>query len=107
MTTPQRHKPAPRHGGPGARRRGPRRPARTGAAIEDPGHGFSQEEWHDMVSTAAYYRAQARGFENGSADEDWFEAEAELRERLGAAESDVEAAMPAGGGPTDIETKGD
>jgi Protein of unknown function (DUF2934) len=44
--------------------------------------GFTAQEWHDMVATAAYFRAESRGFENGSAQDDWFEAEAQLRERL-------------------------
>jgi hypothetical protein len=78
-----------------------------GGAIDVPGHGFSKDEWHDMVSTAAYYRSQARGIGDGSADEDWFEAEAELRERFGAVESDVERGPNPGGEPTDIETKGE
>lgn len=60
-----------------------------------------------MVSTAAYCRAQARGFDNGSADEDWYEAEAELRERLGATDGNVEVESPSGGAATDIETKGE
>jgi hypothetical protein len=81
-------------------------PALDGA-VEDRSHGFSNDEWHDMVATAAYYRAEARGFENGSADEDWFEAEAELRERLGAEETDVEGGFTPGGAATDIETKGE
>jgi hypothetical protein len=106
MTTARQHKPASRRGSQAARHRGRRLPARTGATVEDPNHGFSQEEWHDMVSTAAYYRAQARGFGNGSADEDWFEAEAELRERFGAAEGDAGSAAIPDGAPADIETKG-
>ncbi|HEX4984654.1 MAG TPA: DUF2934 domain-containing protein [Burkholderiales bacterium] len=87
--------------------RPPRGRRRGHGAVEDPRHGFSEEEWHDMVSTAAYYRARARGFENGSADEDWFEAEAELRTRFGAAESDVEGGPNPGDGATGIETKGE
>lgn len=76
-------------------------------ATREQDHGFSNDEWHDMVSTAAYYRAEARGFENGSADEDWFEAQAELRERFGAAAGDVEGESASGGAATDIETKGE
>lgn len=54
----------------------------------DPRNEFSDEEWHDMVATAAYYLAEGRGFEGGSPDEDWYEAEAQLREQLAAAEAD-------------------
>lgn len=50
--------------------------------IKDPRSEFSDEEWHDMVAQVAYFRAEARGFTDGSSDEDWYEAEAELRERL-------------------------
>ena len=43
----------------------------------------TDEVWHDMIATAAYYRAEKRGFEGGSPEQDWYEAEAELRERFG------------------------
>jgi Protein of unknown function (DUF2934) len=43
---------------------------------------FNDDEWYDMVATAAYYRAQSRGFEGGSPELDWYEAEAELEEQL-------------------------
>jgi hypothetical protein len=74
---------------------------------EDPRNEFSDEEWRDMVATAAYYRAEARGFEEGSAEEDWYEAEAELRERFSAADSDIETVSTSGGDATDIETTGE
>ena len=35
-------------------------------------------EWRQRVATAAYLRAEARGFIGGSPEQDWFEAEAEL-----------------------------
>lgn len=73
----------------------------------DPRTEFSDEEWHDMVATAAYYRAEARGFEGGSAEDDWYEAEAELRERLSAGDSSVETDSGSGGEATNIETKGE
>lgn len=37
------------------------------------------EHWHRLVSEAAYYRAQRRGFSNGSPEQDWLEAEEEVR----------------------------
>jgi len=43
---------------------------------------FSDDEWYDMVATAAYYRAELRGFEGGSPEFDWYEAEAGLEEQL-------------------------
>jgi len=43
----------------------------------------SAHDWQDMIATAAYFRAEKRGFAGGSAEQDWYEAEAELRERFG------------------------
>jgi DUF2934 family protein len=37
------------------------------------------EEWYRLVAVAAYLRAEGRGFEGGSAMDDWFTAEAELK----------------------------
>lgn len=45
---------------------------------------FSEDEWYEMVATAAYYRAQARGFEGGTPELDWYEAEEDLREQVAA-----------------------
>ena len=41
-----------------------------------------QGEWQRRVAEAAYFRAERRGFVGGSPEQDWFEAEDELR-RLG------------------------
>jgi hypothetical protein len=35
-------------------------------------------EWQQRLATAAYLRAEARGFVGGSPEQDWLEAEAEL-----------------------------
>jgi hypothetical protein len=43
---------------------------------------ISPEQWRTMVAEAAYYRAQQRGFDGGSAEQDWFEAEEEIRRSL-------------------------
>jgi hypothetical protein len=43
-----------------------------------------------MVATAAYYLYESRGFDNGSAEDDWFEAEAQLREQLSRAEDEAD-----------------
>jgi len=53
-----------------------------GTKSDDPRVQFGDEEWRDMVATAAYYRAESRGFDGTSIDDDWYEAEAELRSRL-------------------------
>jgi hypothetical protein len=63
---------------------------------QDPRLEFSDEEWHDMVAMAAYYRAESRGFEGGSPDEDWYEAEARLREQLGRAENEADQRAQSG-----------
>ena len=39
----------------------------------------STEEWYRLVAVAAYLRAEVRGFEGGSALDDWLTAEAELK----------------------------
>jgi hypothetical protein len=65
----------------------------SGAAHEtsqDPRLEFSNDEWHDMVATAAYFRAESRGFESGSTEEDWYEAEAQLREQLARGEDEAD-----------------
>lgn len=36
------------------------------------------EDRHNMIATAAYYRAERRGFNSGGETEDWLEAEAEI-----------------------------
>ena len=46
---------------------------------------ITPEEWRQRVATAAYLRAEARGFVGGSAEEDWLEAEKEIAARLAAA----------------------
>ncbi|HUF20422.1 MAG TPA: DUF2934 domain-containing protein [Burkholderiales bacterium] len=56
----------------------------------DPRTEFNDEEWHDMVATAAYQIAEARGFAGGSSDEDWYEAEARLREQFASAEDEAD-----------------
>jgi hypothetical protein len=43
---------------------------------------ISPEQWRSMVAEAAYYRAQRRDFHGGSAEQDWFEAEEEIRRSL-------------------------
>ncbi len=84
--------------GPASKRRtSPGRPSgRTGAPAEpdskpiaetrdearSPMANISAEQWRSMVAEAAYYRAQRRDFHGGSAEQDWFEAEEEIRRSL-------------------------
>jgi tRNA(Ile2) C34 agmatinyltransferase TiaS len=37
-------------------------------------------ELHRLIAEAAYYRALARDFVGGNADEDWYAAEAEIKQ---------------------------
>lgn len=67
---------------------------------------FSDQEWHEMVATAAYYRAEARGFDEGSPEDDWYEAEAELRSQL-AREEGTESGPDSGATLADIEREGE
>lgn len=73
----------------------------------DPRNDFSDEEWHEMVATAAYYRAQVRGFDEGSPEDNWYEAEAELREQLASAGGGTEYVSGSGAGPVDMEEEGE
>lgn len=38
----------------------------------------SEEGRQEMISTAAYYRAERRGFRGGNEMQDWLDAEAEI-----------------------------
>lgn len=71
--------------------------------VKDPQAEFSDDEWHEMVATAAYYRAEARGFDGRSPEDDWYEAEAELREQLVTSEEQFEPAAAAERGGQDME----
>ena len=42
----------------------------------------SAQEIYQMIAEAAYYRAEKRGFTPGLEDEDWREAEAEVRAQM-------------------------
>ena len=48
---------------------------------------ITPQDWHQMVATAAYLRAEARGFVGGSAEQDWLDAEAELMAKVGGTPS--------------------
>lgn len=36
------------------------------------------QDWFDCIATAAYYKAEARGFRPGRELDDWLEAEADI-----------------------------
>ena len=72
----------------------------------DPRSEFSDEEWQEMVATASYHRAEARGFNEGSPEDDWYEAEAELRAQL-AREEGTESVPDSSASPADIEREGE
>jgi hypothetical protein len=87
--THSRTGPRTTHRAPPATKPARSKPAKGGlrrGTVNDPKAEFSGDEWHEMVSTAAYFRAESRGFEGGSPEDDWYEAEAELREQLSRAE---------------------
>ena len=54
----------------------------TCADTDMPRSDVSPEERHDMIVTAAYYRAECRGFAEGCELEDWLAAEAEIDQCL-------------------------
>jgi hypothetical protein len=41
-----------------------------------------EPEWHRMISVAAYYLAERRGFASGHSLEDWLIAEEQIKESL-------------------------
>jgi len=52
--------------------------ASSSAHKADPRLGSQCEELSNMVAEAAYYKAEARGFEPGHEMDDWLDAEREL-----------------------------
>lgn len=58
---------------------------RAVAVAGDSQAAVTPEERQRMIERAAYLRAERRGFQGGSALEDWLAAEAEIDRQLGAA----------------------
>jgi hypothetical protein len=54
-------------------------------------HPPAEADWHRMISEAAYYCAERRGFDDGHALEDWLAAEEQVKEAM----LNSEAAAPA------------
>jgi hypothetical protein len=48
-----------------------------------------ESEWHRMISEAAYFLAEDRGFEPGRALDDWLEAELKVKEVLAGRQNDL------------------
>jgi hypothetical protein len=49
----------------------------------------TESEWHRMISEAAYFFAEKRGFAPGGALDDWLEAELKVKDLLGGRENEV------------------
>jgi hypothetical protein len=75
--------------------------------VADPKSEFTGDEWHEMVAQAAYFRAESRGFEGGSPEDDWYEAEAELREQIARAEDTLDPSVSSNTTYGDIERTGE
>jgi hypothetical protein len=73
-------KPATRKSPPAAKSSARKAAAKPAA----PGRARSPVEREEMVRTAAYFRAERRGFEPGYEWEDWLAAEAEVTALVGA-----------------------
>lgn len=56
----------------------------SGSAVSIPSRSASITAGHrlTMIAEAAYFRAEARGFEPGAELDDWLDAEAEVDQRL-------------------------
>jgi hypothetical protein len=48
-----------------------------------------ESDWHRMISEAAYFLAENRGFESGRALDDWLEAERKVKEDLAGGQNEV------------------
>jgi len=60
-----------------------RAPAESGdASAQHSPDQISTEVRHRMIAAAAYIRAEQRGFQNGSPEADWLQAEIEVDEFL-------------------------
>ncbi len=57
-------------------------PTSSGTPLSLPGTAISDDERRHMVAEAAYFRAEKRGFCEGDVQQDWLDAEAEIKARL-------------------------
>ncbi len=72
------------------RRATPRKPAAANSTPKPPRkaegaspRGLSNEDLYKLIQETAYFKAMARGFAPGGEVQDWIEAEAEVRRRIG------------------------
>jgi len=49
--------------------------------VAQPGDDLTEDELRESIATAAYYRAQERGFEPGQELDDWLAAETEIKSK--------------------------
>lgn len=64
----------------------------SGTADTPPPASVDAAHRHAMVATAAYFRAERRGFVAGAEMQDWLDAESEVDRRLDGAASESDAA---------------
>lgn len=83
MTAARSTKPRPAHQSGLVTPAAPAAKPRAKASKPKASTAASAATWHEMVATAAYFRAQARGLQPGSAEQDWLDAEAELMHTMG------------------------
>lgn len=79
----KKERPAPPRKAPG---KAPAKAAKPAAPESFGSHArvdLSAEELRKLIAEAAYYRAKQRGFAPGYEVEDWVQAEAEVKERVG------------------------
>ncbi len=55
---------------------------RTATKKKSPARGVNEAQRLRMIREAAYFRAMKRGFQGGSPEQDWLEAEAEIEQQL-------------------------
>jgi hypothetical protein len=48
-----------------------------------------ESDWHRMISEAAYFLAEGRGFEPGHTLEDWLRAELQVKETLVGSRNEI------------------
>ncbi len=54
----------------------------NGMRLSSPVNALIDDERRRMVAEAAYFRSEKRGFREGDIQQDWLEAEAEIKSRL-------------------------
>lgn len=60
----------------------PERPSAAIAGTAEAASGITPAQLEHMIAEAAYYRAEHRGFQSGDPQQDWLEAEVEIKRML-------------------------